>query len=347
MHKYLTKFTQCWDELGSVGVTVDDQDLVSLALLGLPKSWHSYQDYVNGREKLPGWKRLWSDLVQEEIRQNTRDGSSSKESDEENGALATKEKKENVSLSESSSFNDGKKVDKSKVRCFRYHEVGHYASNCPQRKSKEGPKEGSKDVKGYRLLQPKSKNVIIRRDIKFAKNISAYEPNSTNVPPLSIPSTSKNIPSLDDAIEDENPPPPSWDPPSAPQLPKWMHTTRNAAGAPAGDPIDQRCTHSQFDRAFSLLDQTSTNYNLDTFGEALGHPDWDTTMNEEYCSLLENDTWDLVPLSKGRKLVRCKWAYRTKFGLDGKVDKHKSHLVAKGFSQVEGIDYTETFSHVE
>eukprot|EP00253_Pinus_taeda_P013570 PITA_13570 len=54
--KYLTKFTQCRDELGSVGVTIDDEDLVSLDLLGLPKSWHSYQDSVNGREKLPGWK---------------------------------------------------------------------------------------------------------------------------------------------------------------------------------------------------------------------------------------------------------------------------------------------------
>ena len=66
-----------------MGVTVDDEDLVSLALLGLLKSWHSYQVSANGREKLPGWERLWSDLVQEEIRRNTRDGSSSKESDEE------------------------------------------------------------------------------------------------------------------------------------------------------------------------------------------------------------------------------------------------------------------------
>eukprot|EP00253_Pinus_taeda_P027965 PITA_27965 len=48
--KYLTKFTQCRDELGSVGVTVDDEDLVSLALLGLQKSWHSYQDSVNARK---------------------------------------------------------------------------------------------------------------------------------------------------------------------------------------------------------------------------------------------------------------------------------------------------------
>ena len=47
--KYLTKFVQCKDELGSVGVTVDEEDLVILALLGLPKSWHSYEDSVNGR----------------------------------------------------------------------------------------------------------------------------------------------------------------------------------------------------------------------------------------------------------------------------------------------------------
>eukprot|EP00253_Pinus_taeda_P032377 PITA_32377 len=64
-------------------------------------------------------------------------------------------------------------------------------------------------------------------------------------------------------------------------------------------------------------------------------------MNEEYRSLLENDTWDLIPLPKGRKLVRCKWVCRTKFGPDGKIDKHKACLVVKGFSQVEGIDYTE------
>ena len=56
IQNYLTKFTHCHDELGSVGITVVEENMVSLALLGLPKSWHSYQDSVNGIEKLPDWE---------------------------------------------------------------------------------------------------------------------------------------------------------------------------------------------------------------------------------------------------------------------------------------------------
>ena len=87
---YLIKFVHCRDELGSVGVSLDEEELVSLALLGLLNSWHSYEDSGNGQEKLPGWERLWSDLVQEEIRQSTRDGSSSNNDDEEDCTLASK-----------------------------------------------------------------------------------------------------------------------------------------------------------------------------------------------------------------------------------------------------------------
>jgi hypothetical protein len=47
-------------------------------------------------------------------------------------------------------------------------------------------------------------------------------------------------------------------------------------------------------------------------------------MNEEYRSLMENDTWDPVSLLKGRKLVRCKWVCINKYASNGRVERHKS-----------------------
>jgi hypothetical protein len=54
-------------------------------------------------------------------------------------------------------------------------------------------------------------------------------------------------------------------------------------------------------------------------------------MEEEYNSLLENQTWYLVPLPFGRKPVRCKWVYRTNSAADGQINRYKARLVAKGF----------------
>jgi hypothetical protein len=46
-------------------------------------------------------------------------------------------------------------------------------------------------------------------------------------------------------------------------------------------------------------------------------------MNEAYPYLMTNDTWDLVPLPKGRQLVQCKWVYRTKYASDGSVERQR------------------------
>jgi hypothetical protein len=67
---------------------------------------------------------------------------------------------------------------------------------------------------------------------------------------------------------------------------------------------------------------------------------------QEYNSLFENHTWDLVLLPSGRKLVRYSWVYKTKSAADGQVSRYKTRLVAKGFQQVHGIDYDETFALV-
>jgi len=86
---------------------------------------------VSGREKLPNWERLWSDLVHEEIRRNTRDGTSSKGEDEEKFALVGKEKKGKGKKSQSKPESSQGGWD-----FFLCHEFGHYATNFPHKKER-------------------------------------------------------------------------------------------------------------------------------------------------------------------------------------------------------------------
>ncbi|CAM8887274.1 unnamed protein product [Rhodiola kirilowii] len=70
-------------------------------------------------------------------------------------------------------------------------------------------------------------------------------------------------------------------------------------------------------------------------------------MDEEMESLIKNETWELVNRPKGQKLVGCKWIFKRKEGIPG-VEKPrlKARLVDKGFTQQEGVDFTEIFGPV-
>lgn len=86
-----------------------------------------------------------------------------------------------------------------------------------------------------------------------------------------------------------------------------------------------------------------------TFSEAMASPEaerWKEAMDAEYQSLVDNDTWELVPLPPGRKAITSKWLFKVKQNSDGEIDRFKARLVARGFTQQEGIDYQETFSPV-
>ena len=76
-------------------------------------------------------------------------------------------------------------------------------------------------------------------------------------------------------------------------------------------------------------------------------PRWQEAMDDEFDSLQDNQTWKLVSIPHGRKLVQCKQIYKTKLAGDGTTTKYKDRLVAKGYSQVHGLDYNETFTPVE
>lgn len=100
-------------------MNVVEDDIVSLTLLGLPKSWQSYQYSINEREKILNWERLWSDLVHEEFRRNKKDRTSSKVDDEENVSLARKGNKgkwNNTQRNPKSSQNNGKNKYLRKIK---------------------------------------------------------------------------------------------------------------------------------------------------------------------------------------------------------------------------------------
>ena len=73
---------------------------------------------------------------------------------------------------------------------------------------------------------------------------------------------------------------------------------------------------------------------------------WIDAMKDEMKSMEDNDVWDLIELPKGSKPIGCKWIFKTKRDSNGNVERYKAHLVAKGFTQKEGIDYEEIFSLV-
>jgi len=80
--------------------------------------------------------------------------------------------------------------------------------------------------------------------------------------------------------------------------------------------------------------------------QALKDPQWRAAMAEEFTALVRNNTWQLVPAVPNQNVVGCKWVFRIKRRPDGSIDRYKTRLVAKGFHQRPGLDYTETFSPV-
>ena len=132
----------------------------------------------------------------------------------------------------------------------------------------------------------------------------------------------------------------------SPIWPKWVEKTIEVVGDLAGDPHDSRKTRSRFHNDFSACELNIAErcfmmvvYDPKTYQEASLDQIWKNTMQEEFKSLKDNETSKLVSLPSKRKLVQCKWVYRTKVAFDGSDIKYKSRFISKFFSQVQAVDY--------
>jgi hypothetical protein len=103
-----------------------------------------------------------------------------------------------------------------------------------------------------------------------------------------------------------------------------------------------------YPRALAVLDVNK--YDVpNTYEEAMANAQvmrWREALDEEYNSLLENDTWELVDREPGMKVIPSKWVFKIKEDAQGNPVRFKCRLVAGGHRQVHGIDFDEVFAPV-
>ena len=196
-----------------------------------------------------------------------------------------------------------------------------------------------KKTRGYRLVDPVTKKLVISRDVSFNEDdfgiprlsVSCTDDKTEDIPVATIkPEEDENEGKLPAATE-------STDVPD-------LRRSQREINPPVRYGFDEYADHVK--HSALCVNQISE---PQTLSEALNSEyssQWKHAADSEYNSLIENKTWDLVELPPNRQAVGCKWVFKVKHKSDGKVERFKARLVAKGYSQKYGLDYDETFSPV-
>jgi len=83
--------------------------------------------------------------------------------------------------------------------------------------------------------------------------------------------------------------------------------------------------------------------------EAVRGPDaenWNRAIASELKSIIKNDAWEMVPRPNTGKILGSRLVLRHKFAQDGTVERYEARIVAKGFAQIPGVDFDDTFAPV-
>jgi len=194
--------------------------------------------------------------------------------------------------------------------------------------------------KAYRLWQPGTRRVLIRRDAVIVEPqpqqmVRIVVPNDTDRSEATI----EDIQTEDDHIEVNT---------------KTRKKYKKCTIEVNADSIaNQTRSKTQASMTMASIQSCSSAFiaNIElptTVEEAETSPEaekWKTAMEDEISSLKQNHTWTLVEPPKDRKIIHNKWIFRIKTKPDGSIDRYKARLV-KGCSQKQGIDFQETFSPV-
>jgi len=110
-------------------------------------------------------------------------------------------------------------------------------------------------------------------------------------------------------------------------------------------PLSNFVSYHRYQSAYhSFVAQIGTVTEPKSYSEAAAHLEWQEAMHSELQALKDNGTWSFTPLPAGKTPIGCRWVFKIKHKSDGSIERYKTRLVAKGFTQLEGIDYQDTFS---
>ena len=123
--------------------------------------------------------------------------------------------------------------------------------------------------------------------------------------------------------------------PATPDVPHYQVTTRSKSGIHKPNP--KYAMHLTVDTL--PIEPTC-------FSQAVKYPEWRNAMSQEFNALQRCGTWSLVPHHSNMNLLPNKWVFKLKRRADGTIERHKARLVANGFHQQAGVDYSENFSPV-
>lgn len=97
-------------------------------------------------------------------------------------------------------------------------------------------------------------------------------------------------------------------------------------------PLSHFLSYSLFSSAHcSFLANITSHTKPTSYAQAILDPLWQQAMHAELDTLQHKNTWSMVPLPDGHKLIWCKWVYKIKYKSDDTIERYKYRLVAKGY----------------
>ncbi|GAA0160085.1 transmembrane signal receptor [Lithospermum erythrorhizon] len=126
------------------------------------------------------------------------------------------------------------------------------------------------------------------------------------------------------------------------------HPISNIIGETEGGITTRQKQRIDYRKMAGLLAKTCFLSNIEPkdVKTALQDENWINAMQEELVQFERNEVWELVPRPKNHNVIGTKWIFKNKSDELGNVVRNKARLVAQGYTQVEGIDFEETFAPV-